>query len=442
MSKQIDVQMQQKVFSWIDEHEDEIIGVLKDLINIPSVNPWFFESAAPSEEKGVQEYIAARMSKLGAAIEMWEPNADKLSKYEGRAGYYPGRDFTGRPNLAATFGAESKGKSMLLFGHIDVVKAGSRWTKDPFNAVVEDGKLYGRGAVDMKGGVASMMMAVEALLRAGVKPAGAVTVGTVVDEEAGGMGALDFIDHGYRADACILTEPTSLGIAPLCRGILWGKLIIHGRSGHIEMPQAHWKQGGAVDAIDKASLYLDQFTRLNADWAQRKLHPLLPLPCQIYVAQLEAGEYPTAYANKAEITFNAQYLPSERDELLMGGNVKQEIEQFIRSVAATDAWLSENPPEIEWMVDADCAETEASHPFVQTCVESLHEIGEEGKIEGLCFHTDMGWPVNVGIPTINFGPGDPRLAHHSDEFVPVEEVIAATKMIALTIMEWCGVEGE
>jgi len=431
---------QEDVFRWIDEHEDEIIGVLRDLISIPSVNPWFFDEPAPSKEKELQEYIASRLSRLGADIEMWEPNADKLAKYEGMAGYYPGRDFTGRPNLAATFKPRDGidgGKSLLLFGHIDVVKAGSRWTKDPFAGEIEDGKLYGRGAVDMKGGVAAMIMAVEALLRAGYQPAAPITVGTVVDEEAGGMGALDFIDHGYRADACILTEPTSLAIAPLCRGILWGKLTLHGRSGHIEMPQGDWRTGGAVDAIDKASLYLEHFKRLNADWAQRKKHPLLPLPCQIYVAQLDAGEYPTAYANKAEIVFNAQYLPSERDEKLVGGHVKREIEEYVASVAATDAWLKENPPEIEWLVDADCAETDAAHPFVSLCVDSLQQIGEEGKIEGLCFHTDMGWPVNVGIPTINFGPGDPRLAHHSDEYVPVQEVIAATKMIALTILNWC-----
>jgi acetylornithine deacetylase len=434
---------QENIFRWIDEHENEIIDVLRDLIAIPSVNPWFFDEPAPSKEKELQEYIASRLSRLGADIEMWEPNADKLTKYEGMAGYYPGRDFTGRPNLAATFRPSdgiSGGKSLLLFGHIDVVKVGSRWTKDPFVGEIEDGKLYGRGAVDMKGGVAAMIMAVEALLRAGYRPASPITVGTVVDEEAGGMGALDFIDHGYRADACILTEPTSLGIAPLCRGILWGKLTVHGRSGHIEMPQGDWRTGGAVDAIDKASLYLEQFKLLNADWAQRKKHPLLPLPCQIYVAQLDAGEYPTSYANKAEIVFNAQYLPSERDEKRVGGHVKREIEQYVASVAATDAWLKENPPEIEWLVDADCAETDAAHPFVTLCVDSLQQIGEEGKIEGLSFHTDMGWPVNVGIPTINFGPGDPRLAHHSDEYVPVQEVIAATKMIALTILNWCGIE--
>ncbi|MEK3699778.1 ArgE/DapE family deacylase [Paenibacillus sp. FSL R10-2199] len=431
---------EQQVMEWIEDHQEEILEFLQQLIQIPSVNPWFFDEPGPSKEKEVQEFISRKLEGLGAEIEMWEPNADDLKPYEGMAGYYPGRDFTGRPNLAATFGKDAPGKSLLLFGHIDVVMAGSKWTVDPFEGTIMDGKMYGRGTVDMKGGVAAMIMAVEAVLGSGLKLKGPVVVGTVVDEEAGGMGALDFIHHGYRADACILTEPTSLTIAPLCRGILWGKIKIQGRSGHIEMPQADWKDGGAVDSIKKARYILDAFDRLNEQWAVSKTHPYLSIPCQVHVAQLNAGEYPTSFANEAEIVFNAQYLPSERDEKLVGGNVKKELTDFLRQAALQDPWLSEHLPEIEWMVDADCAETDVAHPFVQTCVQSLQAIGEAGTIEGLGFHTDMGWPVNVGIPTINFGPGDPSLAHHSDEFTPVHEVIQAVKMIAKTIIDWCGTE--
>ncbi|MCM3715299.1 ArgE/DapE family deacylase [Halalkalibacter oceani] len=432
----------ERVLSWIDEHHDDILTTLKELINIPSVNPWFGEATELSDEKGVQAYIADKMKKLGAEVEQWEPNADALREYEGRAGYYPGRDFTNRPNLAATFKGEGDGNSLLLFGHIDVVKEGSNWTKPAFAAEISDGKLYGRGAVDMKGGVASMISAVEALKKTNVPLKGDVVVGTVVDEEAGGMGALDFIAQGYRTDGCILTEPTSLQIAPLCRGILWGKLIIKGRAGHIEMPKADWKDGGAVDAIEKAKLVMKGIDELNEKWSVEKTHPLLPIPCQIYLAQIQGGEYPTAYANRVEITFNAQYLPSERDANLLGGKVKEEIETLMKKVAEQDSWLQANPVKIEWLIDADCAETDSEHPFVQQCAHSLEQLDRKPVIEGLCFHTDMGWPVNVGIPTINFGPGDPRMAHHSDEFVPVDEVIEATKVIALTMIDWCKVKEE
>jgi acetylornithine deacetylase len=292
--------------------------------------------------------------------------------------------------------------------------------------------------VDMKGGIAAMVMALEAVVKSGFRLKGDVIVGTVVDEESGGMGTLDFVDKGYRADACILTESTDMKIAPLCRGILWGKLVIMGRSGHIELPQGDWREGGAVDAIALARVFMDHFDRLNADWRVRKTHPYLPLPCQVYIAQVNAGEYPTAFANEAELVFNAQYLPREKDENGLGGKVKEEIEGFVAAVAATEPWLVEHPPRIEWMIDADCGETSVEHPFVQTIDQSIKKVCKDAVIEGIGFHTDMGWFVNVGIPTINFAAGTPRVAHQNDESISEKELIDATKTLALTLLNWCG----
>jgi acetylornithine deacetylase len=432
--------LKHQVLEWIDSNEDNIVGYLQDLIRIPSVNPWFFTEAEASKEQDVQRYLARHLESLGGEVSLWEADADQLTEYEGMAGYYAGRDFTGRPNLSAVFPGSGGGKSLLLTGHVDVVMAGTKWSKDPFGGEIEGGKIYGRGTVDMKGGMTAMIKALEAVRAQGAKLKGTVTVGSVVDEEAGGMGTLDFIHQGYRADACILTEATNLSIAPMCRGILWGKLIIPGRSGHIEMPQGDWRTGGAVDAIDKTSLYLQHFRRLNEDWSIRKQHPLLSIPCQLLVAEVHAGEYPTSYANRSEIVFNAQYLPSERDEKNMGGRVKKEIEQFIQTVAETDGWLKENPPQVEWMIDADCGETDVKHPFIETCTNVLRELNIEPLVQGQSSHTDMGWPINVGIPTINFGPGESRLAHQSDEYLSISELIQATKAIALTIIDWCEVE--
>ena len=425
------------VQNWVEEHAEEIFAFLQQLIRIPSVNPWF--GGNPGGEAEVQAVIAEKMRGLGAKVETWEPNADKLAEYAGRAGYYAGRSFKKRPNQAAVVRGAGGGKSLLLTGHIDVVPPGEGWSVDPFAAVRKQGRIYGRGTVDMKGGVAAMIMALEAVLASGLQTNGDVTVGTVVDEEAGGMGTLDFVAHGYRADGAILTESTGLAVAPLCRGILWGRLVIPGRSGHIELPQGDWRQGGGVDAIARARLYMDMFDNLNRDWALRKRHPYLPTPCQVYVAQLDAGEYPTAFANRAAITFNAQYLPREKDDMGLGSDVKREISEFVAAVAQTDPWLRENPPVIEWLIDADCGETDANHPFVQTCLESLRTIGRNAVIEGVSAHTDMGWFCNVGIPTINFGGGEMRVAHQSDESISEDDVLATTAMIAHTIIDWCGV---
>jgi len=431
-----------KILDWIDKNQEPIFSFLQELIQIPSVNPWFDPKPNESQEAEVQEAIAKKMKTLGATIETWEPDADKLREYKGRPGYYPDHQFNNRPNQLATLKGASKGRSILLTGHVDVVPAASGWTEKPFGGERKNGKIFGRGAVDMKGGIAAMVMAVESIRRSGIKLGGDVFVGTVVDEEAGGMGTLDMVAHGVRADACILTESTNMKIAPLCRGILWGKINIPGRSGHIELPQGDWRKGGAVDAIALARVFLDHFDRLNTDWRVRKTHPYLALPCQLYVAQINGGEYPTAFANNTEIVFNAQYLPEEKDEMGLGSKVKKEIEEFVHSVAQTEPWLVENPPKIEWLIDADCGETPVSHPFVQTMKESTKLVCGEPEIEGIGFHTDMGWFVNVGIPTVNYGPGTPRVAHQNDEFVTEEDLIDTTKAIALSIANWCGIVEE
>lgn len=427
------------VLSWIDEHREEIINLLQQMVQIPSVNPWFLKEQGDRYEELVQDLIADELISLGASIDRWEPNPQELSKYEGKPGYCPDHKFEGRPNQAGVIKGSGGGKSLLLVGHVDVVKGGFGWSVDPFKAIRKDGKIIGRGVVDMKGGITAMISAVKAILSVGFKNAGDICLGTVVDEEAGGMGTLAFVDRGYRADGCILTEPTDLTIAPLCRGILWGKLLIKGRSGHIELPQEDWRKGGAVDAIRLARLFLDKFDVFNSEWAIRKTHPLLPMPCQLYVAQFNAGEYPTTFAGQAEIVFNAQYLPAERDQNYLGSKVKKEIEEFIYSIAHEDEWLSRNPPKIEWLIDADCAETQVDHPFVETCKASLLQVLGKAVLQGLGSHTDMGWFVNVGIPTINFGPGKPSFAHQSDESLDENDFIIATKVLAVLIMNWCGI---
>lgn len=429
----------QKVYDWIDEHQDDVVRLLQELIQAPSVNAYFDEEECYKKEGLAQEVLRGHLDEMGMKTEFQYPDAEALKEYEGKPGYYADHKFDGRPNLVGVLEGEGGGKSILLSGHIDVVQRGTKWTYDPFGGTVSDGRIYGRGAVDMKGGDAAMTMAVKAILGAGLKLKGDVKIGTVVDEEAGGMGTLALMAAGNRADACLITEPTDLQIAPLCRGILWGKIIIEGRAGHIELKQGDWREGGAVDAIEKGLKYIRAIKNLNQDWAISKTHKYMTLPCEINLAEFHAGEYPTTFANHAEIVFDAQYLPREKDENGLGSKVKKELEEFVAAVAQTDDWLRENPPHIEWLIDADCGETLDDQPFFRQVVKSAREVHPESGIEGIGFHTDMGWFCNVGIPTINIGPGNPRLAHHSDEFVTIKDMITCTKMIASIIMDWCEV---
>ncbi|MDR0361521.1 MAG: M20/M25/M40 family metallo-hydrolase [Planctomycetota bacterium] len=427
------------VSAWLDAHCGELYDFARDLVRVPSVTPWFGGEPEFMREGDVQSKLAAKLSALGGEIDLWEPDAEALAGYEGKPGYYAGRDFTGRPNLAAVFPGSGGGRSLLLLGHADVVPAATGWTREPFAGEIDDGWLYGRGSVDMKGGIAAMIFALEAILASGLDPKGKIIVGSVVDEEAGGMGTLAFVDRGYLADAGLMTEPTGLKVGNHCHGILWGKLHIPGRGGHIELPRAHWRRGGAVDAIDKARLFLDFFERWNADWRFWRWHPYAPKPCEIHAAQVASGEFPTSYAGSATITFNVQYLPGERDGNNSGGAVKVWLEEEFRRVAETDPWLREGPPTVEWMVDADCAEVSPEHPFVACLSRSLETLGLPGEIEGNTSHTDIGWFVNSGVAMLNFGPGETRLAHQADERVSLTDLLKSAKAIAGLIVEWCGV---
>ena len=430
----------QKAAQWLDKHEDEVIEFLRGLIAIESVNPWFTNYTSEPKEREVQEFIAEFLEKMGFTTDVWEPDWRELKQYKGKPGYYEGRDFTNRPNLFAEYKGEGGGRALLLTGHIDVVSAASGWTRDAFGGDIEDGKLFGRGAVDMKGGVAAMLMAARAVIESGVKLKGDIRVGTVSDEEAGGMGSLAFIHKGYRADGAIMTEATDMLVSPLCRGILWGRLTIKGRSGHIEIKQGDWRDGGAVDSIELARMYLNAIEAKNKEWSgmDSKHHPYIPIPCRINIAQINAGEYPTTYASQCDIVFNIQYLPAERDENLLGGNVKKYFADFVNNIALTNEWLTINKPEIEWLIDADCAETPVDGDFVQSFIASAKEAGYELGIEGTHCHTDMGWFCNVGIPTINFGAGNPKIAHQADEFVPIKDLIDSAKIIAAMLINWCG----
>ncbi len=425
------------VHRWIEEHSDEVVNLLTDLIRVPSVTPYFNEEKMYMREGDAQRVLQKYLTQMGMKTEFSYPDPIGLAKYKGKAGYYPNYTFEDRPNLYGVYKGDGDGRSLLLSGHIDVVARGVGWTVDPFGGCRKDGRVYGRGAVDMKGGIACMTVAFKAIQECHIRLKGDVQIGTVVGEEAGGMGTLAFVDHGYRADGCLITEPTHLNVAPLCRGILWGKITIPGRNGHIELPQGDWRTGGAVDAIDKLAVFLDKLKGLNRKWAQSKQHKYLPIPCQINIAQINAGEFPTTFASSAEVIFNAQYLPEEKDDNGLGGKVKIEIENFIKEFAQADDWLKENPPIVTWIVDADCGETLDDHPFFHVVWESAKKTNPKSLVEGICCHTDMGWFCNVGIPTINLGPGDPRLAHQANEFVEISELIQCTKIISSLILEWC-----
>lgn len=435
--------IEEQIAERVEGAQTRIIETLSALVAFPSIVKSNPKEAGPGE-RDCQLYLQKRLEALGFSTDLWDPDGPALyAKYEGRPGANKGRTFEGRPNLGGTLKGTGGGRSIMLTGHIDVVPPGAaeHWNTDPFTPVLKDGFLHGRGTVDMKGGVACMLMAVEILKEMGIPLKGDIVFTTVVDEEIGGMGSLAMVDRGFTADAGIMTEPTANRIAPLCHGILWGKIIIDGIGGHAELTPNAWYTSGPVDAVQLCRQMLDGLDILNRRWMfdPKKNHPLMELPNQIIVTQVSAGEHPSSMAGRAEIIIDAQYLPSEKDEFGLGGHVKREIEEHVRNVCQVDPYLREHPARVEWILDADCAEVPADSPFVSVFQSAVETANLSPVLSGFGAHSDIGLPTGLGnTPTVNFGPGDPAQAHQPNERVSVRDLIDCTKAIALAVQKWCG----
>jgi acetylornithine deacetylase len=434
--------LETRIAEAVEANADRIVSTLCQLVGFASVVKSNPKEAGPGERL-CQEYLEERLEKIGFTTDLWDPDGPALyEKYKGRPGANKGRTFEGRPNLGGTLKGNGGGKSLMLTGHIDVVPPGAltHWATDPFKAEVKDGFVYGRGTVDMKGGVACMLMAIELLKEVGVELAGDVVFTTVVDEEIGGMGSLAMVDRGFRAEAGIMTEPTANRIAPLCHGILWGRIIVDGIGGHAELTPAGWYSTGPVDAIQLCHQVMDGIDILNRRWMfdPKKNHPLMDLPNQVIITQVNAGEHPSSMAGRGEIIIDVQYLPHEKDEFGLGGKVKREVEEHIAAVCQADPYLKAHPARVEWILDADCAEVPAEHPFVEAFQGAVETAGLSPKLSGFGAHSDIGLPTGLGgTPTVNFGPGDPAQSHQPNERVAITDLVACTKAIALTVARWC-----
>ncbi len=435
---------EQRVCEAIAAGRDELVGLARALIGFDTTARAVGEPCR--DEAALQEYLAARLAGIGASVDVWEPDADDMA---GKPLVPPGLDFAGRPQLIARVAGAGGGRSLAFNGHIDVVSASPReeWTSDPFAAVVRDGRLYGRGACDMKGGIAAMVFAVETLASLGVVLAGDVFVATNTDEESSGAGGTALVSRGLRADACVVSEPTGFRVWIACRGSEYGVVRVPGRSGHAEVRQPDWRLGGAVNAIEKAVLVLDAIASLRRTWGSRPglSHSLLSPP-SLLATVVRGGEWPVTYPASCELTIAVMYLPAQADASGWGSEVRREVEQWIARESAQDDWLREHPPAIEWWPNAVMPfEIAASEPVVDALLRASSDAGRPSRLGGLDSWYDGATLTRLGgIPSVGFGPpgfdvDGTSVAHTVDEYVPVDGLVSCAQVLAITAMRFCGV---
>jgi acetylornithine deacetylase len=398
------------------------------------------------EEAPLQEHLAARLRAAGAEIDLFEPDAGELA---GAPLVPEGLDFAGRPQLIATLRGAGGGQSLLFNGHIDVVSGEPKaeWTSDPFTPEVRDGKLFGRGACDMKGGVAAMTFAAQALARAGVSLAGDLIVATNTDEESSGAGGTALVRRGLRADAGIVTEPTDFRTWIACRGSEYGVIRVPGRPGHAEVRHPDWRHGGAVNAIEKAAVVLEAIASLRGRWAAEDTfsHPVLSAP-SLLPTVVSGGEWPVTYPSSCDLTIAVMYLPVQADDSGWGSSVREEVQAWILRECARDDWLAEHPPTFTWWTNGVMPmEIPDSELVVATMLQASADLGLRRELGGLdSWYDGATYTLLGGIPSIGYGPPgfDPdgaTVAHTIDEYVPVDGLVACAQALAVAAMRFCGV---
>jgi acetylornithine deacetylase len=317
-----------------------------------------------------------------------------------------------------------------------VVPAGDEggWTHGPFAAVLADGRVYGRGTADMKGGNAAMLFALKMIRAAGLTVAGDLAVQIVPDEETTCMGTLSCVQRGLAADAAFIPEPSGMGVMVAMRGSVYGSITVRGRAGHSEMAQPHWTEGGAVNAISKAAKVVAALDRLAERWrndpARRHKYTGADF---VLPTVIHGGEWEVTYPDRVEVRFGAMVGPGRVNPL-------GEIEAAMQALCETDEWLAAHPPEIKagpFFYSAEVAEDE---PIVRLGEEALGAVGIEPHLMGIGSLTDAIHLINTaGIPTISIGPSKDTI-HAVDEFIEIEQLVKLCKTIALLVMRWCGVE--
>lgn len=380
--------------------EGAITGLLRTLVGIPSVNPSLVPGGAGEAE--IARCLAAECERLGMAVSVHEIAP-------------------GRPNVVAVLrGADPpRGRSLLLNGHTDTV--GAAGMAAPFTPALRGDRLYGRGASDMKAGLAAMVGAVAAVNDAGRRPRGDVLLTFAVDEEDASIGTAA-IAETHRADAAIVTEPTGLRICVAHKGFVWATIHTEGRAAH----GSDYVAG--VDAIIHMGRVLHALEVMDREVLARRPHPLLGRP-SIHASVISGGEGPSTYPPSCTLTVERRTLPHETVE-----DVRNELEAMLAGVRGGD-------PQVRASLEITLSRPGLEVDRGADIVRALHgaaerRTGTAPEHVGMSAWFDAALLAGVGIPTVIFGPSGGGW-HAEEEYVDVPSVAACAGILAETIMDFC-----
>lgn len=322
----------------------------------------------------------------------------------------------GRPNVIARTGRRG-GPALMFNGHLDVVGT-EGMVHPPFDPAVRDGRIYGRGSADMKGGIAAMCAAAA---RAASATNAELVIAAVIDEENESLGTRALVDMGIRADAAIVTEPTQLAIMPAHRGFVWLEIELRGRAAH----GSRYDIG--VDAIRHAGLLLAELDAFEEQILVGRTHPLLGR-ASLHASLVHGGIGMSTYPDRCMLSIERRTVPGETTESV--------IEEVREAFARIHARRPTFDASVRLITAQGPSDVPPGAPVVQSLARAIESTGMTMAIEGMSAWTDAAILNAAGIPAICFGPGDIRLAHAAEEWVPVAEIERATAVLTRMALDF------
>lgn len=422
------MQQLEQLISQINERQEELLDLLKNLIR--------FKTPAPPARNTAeaQQFLAQFLKRLDFEIDMWD--------------VYPGD-----PNVVGTLKG-SKGnsyQSLIINGHMDVaeIQEDEPWETDPFTPFIKDGNIVGRGVADMKGGLAGALFAIKLLKEAGISLPGDLIFQSVIGEEVGEAGTLQCCERGYAADFALVVDTSDLSIQGQ-GGVITGWITVKSpQTFHDAMRRNMIHAGGKVtgaSTIEKMMKIIAGLNDLERHWAITKSYPGVPAGANtINPAVIEGGRHAAFIADECRLWITVHYYPNETHE-----QVIKEIEEHLLSVANGDVWLRENPPLFKWggtsmIVDRGeifpSLEVDPNHLAVQTLAKNHETILQKKAILDVSpTVTDGGWFSHAGIPAAIYGPGNLQNAHAVNEQLSIQQLVDYTKVVLNFIYDWTHTE--
>lgn len=408
----------------VENRKQELIDLVTTLIK--------FETPAPPARntKGIQQFIATYLENLHFKTDIWD--------------VYPGDS-----NVVGV----KKGKaselysSLIINGHVDVaeIREDEEWLTNPFDPIVTEEAIIGRGTADMKGGIAGALFALKLLHEANIDMNGDLIFQSVIGEEVGEAGTLQCCERGYKADFALVVDTSDLRIQGQ-GGVITGWITVKSpKTFHDATRRNMIHAGGGLlqaSAIEKMMKIIAGLQELERHWAVTKQYEGFPPGTNtINPAVIEGGRHPAFIADECKLWITVHYYPNETYE-----EVSREIEEHLLSVAQSDPWLKHYPPTFEWggcsMIEEKgeifpSLEVDPNHPAVQL-LSTSHQInhGKAVTIDVSPSVTDGGWFGDAGIAAVIYGPGDFQNAHAVNESCSIDQLIAFTKTMIHFIYEW------